>query len=121
MEKLNKNNYDLLYAAIWMLWTKTDLLFIYSYDPPPIFHFKKCVWYSQLLGRRIVNQRIEVRCIVYDAETFVHDLQLYRPGSDAALPNLKKSRRVSIAGGDRKKGGFWFIYPSNTFPIKEMF
>ena len=31
---------------------------------------------------------------------------LYRPGSDAALPNLKKSRRVSIAGGDRKKGGF---------------
>jgi hypothetical protein len=29
-----------------------------------------------------------------------------RPGSDAALPNLKKSRRVSIAGGDRKKGGF---------------
>ena len=44
-----------------------------------------------------------------------------RPGSDAALPNLKKSRRVSIAGGDRKKGGFWFIYPSNTFPIKEMF
>jgi hypothetical protein len=30
----------------------------------------------------------------------------YRPGSDAALPNLKKSRRVSIAGGDRKKGGF---------------
>jgi hypothetical protein len=44
-----------------------------------------------------------------------------RPGSDAALPNLKKSRRVSIAGGDRKKGGFSFIYPSNTFPIKEMF
>ena len=33
---------------------------------------------------------------------FVHN----RPGSDAALPNLKKSRRVSIAGGDRKKGGF---------------
>jgi hypothetical protein len=29
-----------------------------------------------------------------------------RPGSDAALPNFKKSRRVSIAGGDRKKGGF---------------
>jgi hypothetical protein len=29
-----------------------------------------------------------------------------RPGSDAALPNLKKSRRVSIAGGDRKKGVF---------------
>jgi hypothetical protein len=32
--------------------------------------------------------------------------QINRPGSDAALPNLKKSRRVSIAGGDRKKGGF---------------
>jgi hypothetical protein len=31
---------------------------------------------------------------------------LYRPVSDAALQNLKKSRRVSIAGGDRKKGGF---------------
>ena len=24
-------------------------------------------------------------------------------------------------GGDRKKGNFWFIYPSNTFPIQEMF
>ena len=34
-------------------------------------------------------------------------IQVNRPGSDAALPNLKKkSRRVSIAGGDRKKGGF---------------
>jgi hypothetical protein len=31
---------------------------------------------------------------------------IYRPGSDAALQNLKKSRRVSIAGGDREKGGF---------------
>ena len=30
----------------------------------------------------------------------------YCLGSDAALPDLKKSRRVSIAGGDRKKGGF---------------
>jgi len=29
-----------------------------------------------------------------------------RPVSDAALQNLKKSRRVSIAGGDRKKGVF---------------
>ncbi len=44
-----------------------------------------------------------------------------RPVLDAALQNLKKSRGVSIAGGGRKKGGFWFIYPSNTFPIQEMF
>jgi hypothetical protein len=30
----------------------------------------------------------------------------YRPVSDAALQNFKKLRGVSIAGGDRKKGGF---------------
>jgi hypothetical protein len=32
---------------------------------------------------------------------------VYRPVTDAALQNFQ---RVSFAGGDRQKVGFWFIY-----------
>ena len=49
---------------------------------------------------------IMYRIVVIDTFLGVGLQKVYRPGSDAALPNLKKSRRVSIAGGDRKKGGF---------------
>jgi hypothetical protein len=55
------------------------------------------VWLGQ-------TARCELHCLCFLRKPFVW--AGYRPGSDAALQNLKKSRRVSIAGGDRKKGGF---------------
>jgi hypothetical protein len=55
----------------------------------------------------IDNLKVLIKFLFVDSQIkLFFDLSQYRPGSDAALPNLKKSRRVSIAGGDRKKGGF---------------
>jgi hypothetical protein len=45
-----------------------------------------------------------------------------RPVSDAALQNLKKNPGgFRLQGEIEKEGFFLFIYPSNTFPIQEMF
>ena len=123
----NLNNYFIIQNNVsfhenWCWFVQKNFLYEYMYK------LLKLVWYCScisLTSFSLLNSWCECRMATIKKNInilFEFPYQVFKETSyGCCIANFPNTQWVSFAGGDRKKGGFWFIYHSNSFPIQEIF